>query len=59
LLGRFALDARGTTAIEYGLIGGLVFLALVVGVNAFGRGATDLFGRVETAVTSVSPEGEG
>jgi pilus assembly protein Flp/PilA len=52
LLGRFGRDARGSTAIEYGLIVGLVFLALIVGVQAFGTEVVSMFGEIETAVTS-------
>jgi pilus assembly protein Flp/PilA len=53
LLGRFGRNARGSTAIEYGLIVGLVFLALIVGVRAFGTEVVGMFGEVETAVRSV------
>jgi pilus assembly protein Flp/PilA len=55
LLVRFARDARGTTAIEYGLIGGLMFLSLVVGASAFGTEMRNLFARIETAVTTTTP----
>jgi pilus assembly protein Flp/PilA len=53
LLRRFARHARGTTAIEYGLIIGLVFLGLIVGVQAYGTEVVSMFGEIETAVTSV------
>jgi pilus assembly protein Flp/PilA len=55
LLGRVGRDARGTTAIEYGLIAGLVFLALIVGVQAFSTQFHTLINTVETAVTTVTP----
>jgi len=54
-LGRFAIDASGSTVIEYGLIGGLVFLALVVGVQAFSTEFHNVFKRVETAVKDATP----
>jgi pilus assembly protein Flp/PilA len=59
LLGRFALDAGGTTAIEYGLIGALVFLGLIVGANAFGASLNALFNSVETAVVNAIAGGDG
>ena len=55
LLGQFALDARGTTAIEYGLIGGLVFLALIVGAQAFSTEFHNVFTTVATAVANATP----
>ena len=59
LLGPFALDARGTTAIEYGLIGAVVFLGLIVGVNAFGVSFNGLFNTVETAVVNATAGDDG
>jgi pilus assembly protein Flp/PilA len=59
LLGQFALDARGTTAIEYGLIGALVFLGLIVGVNAYGTSFNGLFNTVETAVVNATSRDDG
>ena len=47
-----AADNRGATAIEYGLILALVFLAMVGAVQALGGGVTKLFNDVST--TSVS-----
>ena len=55
LLGRFGRDPRGTTAIEYGLIGALTFMAIVAGATAFGTEVVALFGRIETAVTNATP----
>jgi Flp pilus assembly pilin Flp len=54
LFGRCALDAHGATAIEYGLIGGLVFLAVVTSVNAFSTEFHVLFRKVETAVVNAA-----
>ena len=41
---------RGATAVEYGLIMALVFLALVAGVVAVGASTSDLWGNVSTQV---------
>ena len=38
-ISRFAKDESGATAIEYGLILALVFLAMIVGVTNFGAAA--------------------
>ncbi len=45
-------DSRGATAIEYGLILAMVFLAMVGAVQAFGIEVTRLYDDVST--TSVS-----
>jgi len=43
-------DQRGTTAVEYGLIAGLVFLVIVTSVTAFGNKTTGVMGDVATAI---------
>jgi pilus assembly protein Flp/PilA len=47
-----AADGRGATAIEYGLILAMVFLAMVGALQAFGVQVIDMFNNVST--TSVS-----
>jgi pilus assembly protein Flp/PilA len=47
-----AADVRGATAIEYGLILAMVFLAMVGAMQAFGVEVTKMFDNVST--TSVS-----
>lgn len=47
-----AADVRGATAIEYGLILAMVFLAMVGAVQAFGVEVIKMFDHVST--TSVS-----
>jgi pilus assembly protein Flp/PilA len=47
-----AADGRGATAIEYGLILAMVFLAMVGALQAFGVEVIDMFNNVST--TSVS-----
>ena len=49
---RFVYDDRGATAIEYGLIAGLVAVALIVAMTTFGTSLQDLFGRVTDRTTS-------
>jgi pilus assembly protein Flp/PilA len=43
LLARFAEDEGGATAIEYGLLVALIFLAVVGGINAAGFRLGDLY----------------
>jgi pilus assembly protein Flp/PilA len=47
-----AADGRGATAIEYGLILAMVFLAMVGALQAFGVEVIDMFNNVST--TSVA-----
>ena len=53
-LKRFLHDARGATAIEYGLIAGLIFLAIVASVNLFAASANTMFGTISAAVSSAT-----
>jgi len=39
----FLSDESGATAVEYGMILALVFLAMITGVSALGQSLTDLF----------------
>ena len=48
---RLAKDAKGATAIEYGLIAALIFLAMVAGVSNFARTTTAMWNNVSNAVT--------
>jgi pilus assembly protein Flp/PilA len=42
----FRCDQSGATAVEYGLIAGLVFLAIVAPLQLFGPALTAIFERV-------------
>ena len=53
-LQRFLRNERGATAIEYGLIAGLIFLAILAGVNLFAANANTMFGKISTAVSSAT-----
>jgi len=45
----FPLSERGATAIEYAMIAGFVFVAIVGGVSALGQGVVDvLYNKIET-----------
>jgi pilus assembly protein Flp/PilA len=50
MIGRFLRDERGATAIEYGLIMGLMFLVIVGAMFALGDATGALFERVATAL---------
>lgn len=54
LLKRLAADESGATAIEYGLIVALIFLAIITSVQIFASNVTARFGEVDSAVTGVS-----
>ena len=54
-------DEEGATAIEYGLIAGLVAVAIVVGVTALGGSLNSVFcdvaSKLSTAVGATAPKG--
>ena len=50
LLKRLASDISGATAVEYGLILALVFLAMLAAVQNFGRASTEMWGNVATKI---------
>jgi len=45
---RFLRDEEGATAIEYGLIAGLVAIGIAVALTALGTDLSGLFGRIST-----------
>ena len=49
---RFATDQKGVTAVEYGLIAGLIAVAIIVSVTAVGGDLSTLFSTVATALTA-------
>ncbi|WP_186386256.1 MULTISPECIES: Flp family type IVb pilin [unclassified Stappia] len=53
-LARFAKDESGATAIEYGLIAGLIGVAIITAVTAAGDSITAMFTRVSTELTAAS-----
>jgi len=56
LINRLVKDESGATAIEYGLIAGLVAVAIIAALSALGTSLTSLFssvsGQLNTAVGS-------
>jgi pilus assembly protein Flp/PilA len=44
---------RGATAVEYGLLVGLIAVVMIFGVTAFGNQLNALFGRISGALTGV------
>lgn len=47
-LSSFGADESGATAIEYGLIAGLVAVTIIVGMTAFGSSLSGMFNMVST-----------
>ncbi|MDR2329379.1 MAG: Flp family type IVb pilin [Comamonas sp.] len=51
IIKNFWNDEEGATAIEYGLIAGLIAVALIVVLGEVGGGLQGLFGRIRDALT--------
>ena len=52
-IARFLLDKKAATAIEYGLIAGLVSVALVTVLSTLGGDLTALFTKISGVVATV------
>jgi pilus assembly protein Flp/PilA len=52
-------DRRGVTALEYGLLAGLIAVALIGVLTTFGKDVEQLFTNVSTNVTGVAPVTSG
>ena len=50
---RLRSDKRGATAIEYGLIAGLIAMAMIAGLGSLGGGANGMWGRLSNDVGNV------
>jgi pilus assembly protein Flp/PilA len=48
---RFARDVRGSTAIEYALIGALIFLVAAGSIRAYVSRMTGVYSQISSAVT--------
>ena len=55
IIKNFWKDEEGATAIEYGLIAGLIAVGIVVGATALGTNLTGLFTRIATKLTGFTP----
>ena len=51
MLKRFRQDRNGATAVEYALIGCLIFMVALAGITALGHGTNDMYNTITTAVT--------
>lgn len=52
----FVRDDRGATAIEYGLIGGLVSIAIVTALTGAGQNLASIFDAIGAKVTAAFAE---
>lgn len=52
LIGRFVQDESGSTAIEYGLIVSLIFLAILAAVNSFTDANKNMYSNIQSALSS-------
>ena len=52
-LTRFLSDESGATAIEYGLIASLIFLAIIGGVGLFADKTTETYNKIGTTIGGV------
>lgn len=50
----FVMNEDGATAIEYGLIAGLIAVAIVTAVTLVGTNLNSMFGKVNTALAPAS-----
>ena len=55
IIKNFWKDEEGATAIEYGLIAGLIAVGIVVGATALGTNLNGLFTRIATKLTGFVP----
>ena len=51
----FINDEEGASAIEYGLLVGLIALAIVAGATLLGTSISDMFTRASTKLDAVAP----
>jgi pilus assembly protein Flp/PilA len=52
MLRKLRRDERGATAIEYGLICGLIVIAMIGGLSMLGGGVNGSWGKLQTNVSS-------
>lgn len=56
---KFVRDETGATAIEYGLIAGLVSVAAIAALSAMGGSLQSIFGVVKTQLDSAAASANG
>jgi pilus assembly protein Flp/PilA len=54
LINRFVNDESGATAIEYGLIAGLLSVVIVGALVATGTSLSSIFGKIQTEMTTAA-----
>lgn len=54
LLRRFIVDRRGATAIEYGLVVGLIALASLAALKTLGGSVTNMYSRIANATEAAA-----
>lgn len=59
LIARFSKDESGATAIEYGLIAGLVSVVIITVLLTVGENLTGIFTDIGTALTGTDPNTTG
>ncbi len=52
LIRRFLANERGATAIEYGMICGLIFLVIITAVSLFASRATAMFDYISSTIAA-------
>jgi pilus assembly protein Flp/PilA len=55
LIKKLKNDTKGATAIEYGLIAGLIAVVIVAAATTLGTNVSSLFGAVNGKVTAATP----
>ena len=53
LLERVKADSKGVTALEYGLLAGLIAVVIIGGATVLGTNVNTLFGRIATTMANV------
>ena len=48
----FADDQEGSTVIEYAVIVGLIFLAIIAGVQQMAGSTSDMYNEIDTTITT-------
>jgi pilus assembly protein Flp/PilA len=52
---KLRVDARGATAIEYGLIAALIILGMIGGLQALGGGTNGMWGKLLSNMNTYMP----
>lgn len=58
-IAKFLKDEEGATAIEYGLLAGIVAVGLIAALNSLEGGLTGLFNRIATTLSGLGGSSGG